>query len=385
MARSSKRNRILRNDVAALAAAVTLALSLAVPAQAATKVKAAPAKAAAPLATPEFIAAAQALDARARELARAGGTRGDGYAYGMDVAPMLLYAAERKDEALYGDLRAVADKLVVTSDNAAIDGFGLWRAKSGADPEISGAEETLWLARAYFTGGRAFGRSEDRAIAGRLLGGYARHGADSAGVWGARKYYSFGGGTFASLSVLSAYQGDFVSDAESLSPAARGVGAKSYTVVQRASTPGKLLLPLVQPQFGDLFPGMFAQRFAPNDVVMLEESCAAAEGAQRGLPDVAKGVLAFTAGEGRMNADGRLYAYYDRRSGAPVGAAVLGSSGYACLGRLAVKLGDRKAAAALIPVLTGDMTAAAAPGGGGDAPLYNAGPLLRAALALGAF
>jgi hypothetical protein len=338
-----------------------------------------------PWTTPEFAAAAQQLDAATRVLVEKGGARDDGYVYGMDIAPLMLYAAERKDEALYGQLLAIAGKLVVTGDDAATDGFVLWRAKDGAEPEITGAEEALWMARAYWAGSRAFGRAEDRARAGKIVAGWSRHAREREGVWSVAKYWSFSGKTLSALSVLGDYQGDFVSDAEAAAPVAKGLGQKSYAVIQRAATPGKLLLPVIQPELGAHFAGMGAQRYAPNDVVALADSCAGAEGAQRGLPNVARGVLAFAGDSSRLDADGRLYAYYQRKSGQPVGDAVLGSSGYACLARIAATLGDRNAASALQAALAGDMLALSAPGGGGGAPLYSAGPLLRAALALHAF
>ncbi len=373
----------------ALALALTAGAALAAPKAAQSPKAARPATAArAPAkawATPEYTAAAQQLDAAVRGMLQQGLARRDGYAYGMDVAPMLLYAAERKDRELYESLLPQAQKLVVTGDDAATDGFVLWRQKDGAAPEITGAEEALWMGRALWAGGRAFDRAGDRALAAKVVAGYARHAREQLGVWSVSKYYAFSSKSYAATSVLPAYQADFISDTEAAAPAAKGLGARAYNLIQRAVSPSKLLLPVIQPGLGEHFAGMGAQRYAPDDVVVLEDSCLGAEGAQRGLPDVAKGVLAFTGDGSRLNADGRLYAYYQRKSGKPVGDAVLGSSGYACLARIAANFGDRNAASALQAALTGDMLALAAPGGGGGAPLYSAGPLLRAAYALHAF
>jgi hypothetical protein len=156
--------------------------------------------------------------------------------------------------------------------------------------------------------------------------------------------------------------------------------------VQRAVTAGSQLpVPLIQPEIGASYPKMNVHRYAPNNLVPLEDACVAAEGAQRGLPAIARQVLAFAADKGRLDANGRLHAYYQRRTGVPVGAAVLSSTGYACLGRLAASLGNRVAATALEPALAADMIALVDAPRAQAAPLYAAGPLLRAALALQAF
>jgi hypothetical protein len=345
---------------------------------------AAPAKSAAPWSSPELKAAAAQLDTTVRGWLEQGVARGDGWTYAMDVAPLMLHAAERRDAALYARLAAAAAPLVTTAADDT-DGFVLWRWKDGAAPEISGATEALWLARALTEGGKAFARPEDTALAARVLAGYARHAAEQQGTWLVRKYWSFGGRAFTSLSVLPNYQADFVAASERAVPALKGFGPREYNAVQRAVAPAKLLVPLVQPAVGKDFPNLNVHRYAPNNVVSLEDSCLAAEAAQRGLPEVARGVLAFTAGDGRHNEDGRLFAYFHRRSGLPLGTQGLGSAGYACLGRLARSLNDRAAALALAPVLAADMAAIASAPPGQAAPLYGAGPLLRAAHALQAF
>jgi hypothetical protein len=346
---------------------------------------AAPAPApAAPAAAADLGEAARALDGAVRGWLDQDVARDDGHVYGMDVAPLLLYAAERRDTALYGRLRPEAEKLIVAGGEAATDGFVLWRHKDGAAPEVSGATEALWLARALWTGARAFQRPDDRALAGRILAGYARHAAERHGTWLVRKYYAFSTGSYASLSVLPNYQPDFVANAAGASATLKSVAQRSYTTIQRAVTPSKLPAPLIQPDVGALFPDLGVHRYAPNDAVSLDDACAGAEGSQRGLPEVAHAVLAFAGDKTRRDANGRLYGYFHRVTGAPVGELTLSSTGYACLARLAVALKDATAAARLGRTLAGDMAGvAAAPDDA--ARLYAAGPLLRAAHALRAF
>lgn len=362
------------------------AVSAAAPAAPAPKPAAAPPAAArpAPWASPALRDAARALDKTVREWVADGPARGDGYAYGMDLAPLMLYAAERKDPALYTRLAATATKLVVTG-SPATEGFVLWRYKEGAPPEVSGAAEAVWLARALAAGSRAFSRPADRTLAAKVLAGYGRHAVDQAGTWYVRKYYAFGTQSYASLSVLPAYQADFMKDAEPYAPAVKGVAQRSYAALQRAVSPSKLLLPVIQPEVGAEFPGMNAQRYAPNNLVSLEDSCLATEGAMRGMPALAQSMLGFAAEPARRDDTGRLYGYYHRNTGKPAGKAPLGSAGYACLARVAVGLNDRKSAASFDTALAGDMLALAAAEPDEGAPLYSAGPLLRAAVALRAF
>lgn len=333
-----------------------------------------------------FRAAAQRLDAETRRwLADGGAARADGYTYGMDVAPLLLYAALRRDAALYEQLLVAARPLVVAGDDARTRGFVLWRHQDGAAPEVSGATEALWLGRALWTGLRLLRRADDRALAQQVIEGYARHARGEQSAWYVSKYYAFGTQSYAPLSVLPNYHPDFVEEAESLGgAAARSVARRSYSLLQRAVTPSKLLVPLIQPGINDLLPGLGFNLYAPNGMLSLEDSCSAAEGALRGVPQLARNVLDFVAKPGRRDANGRLFAYYHRRDGRPLGDPVLSGTGYACLARIAVASKDRAALPPLKAVLLGDMQALSDAPQQQAAPLYSAGPLLLAADALGA-
>lgn len=348
--------------------------------------RAAPAAPAAPVTVDEdaFRAAAQRLDGEVRRWVDSGVARADGYTYGMDVAPLLLYAAQRKDAALYARIYEAALPLVVTGDDVTA-GFVLWRARAGAEPEVSGATEALWLARALWAGHRLLRRPDDRALALRIVDGYARHARGDQGAWHVAKYYAFGTKSLASLSLLPNYHPDFIEEAELLAGGrAKGLARRSYALLQRAVTPSRLLVPLIQPSLNDVLPGIGVNLYAPNGVVALEDSCAAAEGALRGVPQLAKNVLAVAAGAGARDANGRLFAYFHRRDGRPIGAHALSSTGYACLARIAAAQKDGRSLPALKAVLLADMQALADSPQQSGAPLYSAGPMLLSAAALGA-
>lgn len=333
----------------------------------------------------EFKAAARHLDGEVRRWLERGPARADGYVYGMDVAPLLLYAALRKDGALYAQLYDAALSLIVGGDDAATQGFVLWRHKAGVDPEVSGATEALWMARALWTGHRMLRRADDRALALRIVDGYSRHARGEQAAWRVSKYYAFGTQSYADLSVLPNYHPDFIEETEPLAGGkARGLARRSYTLLQRAVTPSKLLVPLIQPALNEVMPGLGVNLYAPNGMVALDDSCSAAEGALRGVPQLAKNVLEFAAKPGRRNANGRLYAYYHRKDGRTLGDHVLSTTGYACLARLAAATRDKAGVSALKAALLGDMQALADSSRPQTAPLYGAGPLLLTADALGA-
>jgi len=358
---------------------------------------AAPAPAAPPIPViPQYASAAQALDAELHK-ALAGDnpepalTRRDGFIYGQDVAALLQYAAHRNDAELYAKLLPVAQKLVQQNpDDPYTTGFVLWRAKDGQKPGSSGAAEALWMARALWSGAASFKRVEDRQLALAILDGYAKHAYVLQGVWLARRSFDFSGRTFANLSTLPAYQPDFLAEAERAprqqnSGAGgggkdwRGFAERSYALLERATTPSYLLLPVIQPEVGANYPGAGLDVYAPNGISPLEDSCHGAEGAAQGLPKLAGGLLDFAvahAGKG----GGRLSAFYSVEDGLAAGDAPLSAGGYACLSRLASARGHAEALALLDPRLLSEMQSAAR-----NRSFATAGPLLLAAHARGAF
>lgn len=339
--------------------------------------------------TPEFRNAAQKLDVEMRRWLRVEGpVRRDGFLYGMDLAPLLLYAAQRGDQTLYLQVLPAARKLIVEDrQDPYTRGFVLWRRKDGVALDVSGATEALWMARALWAGAGAFNRAEDRALALTVVDGYARHAADLQGHWLVRKYFAFAGRGFAGLSTLSNYHGDFLSDVEQQAPRAdwNGFAERSWAMVERARARSGLLKPLIQPEVAATYPDLDVAQYAPNGHVSLNDSCAGAEGAVRGRPPLADAVLAFARDDDHAVRTGRLFAYFRADDGEPVGIAELSSTGYACLGRLAAARNDRRTFRTLAPFLQLSMRNIADVPSAQVAPLYDGGQLLLAAYAAGAF
>jgi hypothetical protein len=339
--------------------------------------------------TPEFRTAAQKVDAEMRRWLRVEGpVRRDGFLYGMDLAPLLLYAAQRGDQTLYLQLLPAARKLIVDDPKDPYTrGFVLWRRKDGVALDVSGATEALWMARALWAGAGAFNRAEDRALALTIVEGYTRHAADLQGFWLVRKYFAFAGRGFAGLSTVSNYHGDFLSEIEQQVPRAdwNGFAERSWAMVERARTRSGLLKPLIQPEVAATYPDLDVALYAPNGHASLHDSCAAAEGAARGRPQVADAVLAFARDDDHAVRTGRLFAYFRADDGEPVGIAELSSTGYACLGRLAAARDDRRTFRTLVPFLQLSMRNIADVPSAQIAPLYDGGQLLLAAYAAGAF
>lgn len=333
----------------------------------------------------ELRTASKSLDAAVHAwLAGGSAARRDGYVYTMDVAPLMLYAARTRDEALYRKLLPAAQSLVVAGGDSGTDGYVLWRKRAGQDPEVTGSTEALWLARALWSGASAFGREQDRALATQILSGYARHAQESGGTWRVRRYFSFASRSFADLSLVSNYDADFLAETESKVDSApwSGFGRRSYAMLEQAVSPSGLAYPVIQPADPSVYRGLKVNAYAPNGAVVLEDACAAAEGALRGRPELARNVLKFTEHYERRDDAGRLYAYYRHADGKPIGKRPLSSIGYACLVRVAAALNDRAKLADFDMVLRGDMRAVAQQPG--DTPLMVAGPLLLAAQASGA-
>jgi hypothetical protein len=333
----------------------------------------------------ELRAASKSLDAAVHAwLAGGSAARRDGYAYAMDVAPLMLYAARTRDEALYRKLLPTAQGLVVSGGDASTNGYVLWRKRAGQEPEVTGATEALWMARALWAGASAFGREQDRALATQILTGYARHAQESGGAWRVRRYFSFGSHSFADLSLVSNYDGDFLAETEGKveSAAWSGFGRRTYAMLEQGVSPAGLAYPVIQPADPAVYRGLKVNAYAPNGALVLEDACAGAEGALRGRPELARSLLKFTEHYERRDDTGRLYAYYRSSDGKPIGKRPLSSVGYACLVRVAAALNDRPRLLDYDMVLRGDMRVIAQQPG--DTPLMVAGPLLLAAQAAGA-
>jgi hypothetical protein len=332
----------------------------------------------------ELRAVSRSLDAAVHAWVARGTARRDGYVYGMDVAPLLLYAARTRDESLYRTLLPVAQSLVVAGGDASTNGYVMWRRRANEVPEVTGATEALWMARALWSGATAFGRESDRSLATHILAGYARHAQESGGVWRVRRYYSFASRSFADLSLVSNYDADFLLETENKISSApwEGFGRRSYAMLDQAVSPTGLAYPVIQTADTAVYPGLKVNAYAPNGALVLEDACAAAEGSLRQRPELARNLMKFTEHYERRDDAGRLYAYYRHRDGKPMGKRPLSSIGYACLVRVAAALNDRGRLMDFDMVLTGDIRALAQQPG--ETPLMLAGPLLLAAHAGGA-
>jgi hypothetical protein len=336
----------------------------------------------------EFRASAQLLDTEVHRWVRDHGVkRKDGASvYALDLAPLMLHAAQTGDRELYLKLHAGVQPLILTEQSGTYTaGFVLWRRVPELAPEISGATEALWMARALTAGAQAFDRPADRAQALRVLDGYARHAFELQEVWLVRKYYSFAGSSFASLATPASYHADFLSDLEKSGAqgAWRGMAERSYAAIERTRNPAGLLNPVIQPEIGAGFEGMRLETYAPNGVTPLEDACLGAEGVARGAPAVGNAVLDFILDGDHRRRSGKLWAYYDANSGEPVSDKSLSGPGYACLARLAVALERRDALAALLPPLREEIQRLGEVPQLSEAFLYSAGPLLLAAQAVG--
>lgn len=330
-------------------------------------------------ASADFTRAAADLDeALRRRLRTAGAMRPDGFVHALDVAPLLLYAAQARDQTLYLQLLPSAQSLVLTAaDGGFARGFVARRRSGKAAPEETGAAEALWLARALWAGAQAFGRHADRDLAVQVLDGYARYAFELQGVWLVRNDFALGGAGFAGLSLPADYHADFLDETESTlgRPSWQGFAERAYAVLERSAARSGLLYPVIQPEVGATYPGLGVEVYAPNGMASLEQSCLGAEGAARGLPRVGRGVLGFVR-ERWPSGRGRLAAYYHVDSGEPQGRAALRPEGYACLARLAVALADDGLLERLDGVLAGAMRDARESG-----DLSAAGQLLLAARA----
>lgn len=333
-------------------------------------------------------AAAQLDNEVHRWLRDRGVARKDGKSvHAMDLAPLLLYAARSGDRELYLKVHAGVQPLILTEQSGTYTaGFVLWRRLPGLAPEISGATEAIWMARALAAGAAAFDRPADRAQALRVLDGYAKHAFELQGIWLVRKYYSFPGSAFASLGALPSYHADFLDELERSGARGdwRGLAERSYAAIERARNPTGLLDPVIQPEVGAGFPEMGLETYAPDGVTPLEDSCLGAEGVARGRPRIGHGLLDFVLDGDHRRRGYKLWAYYDAGSGAPVGDKGLAGTGYACLVRLAASLGRRDALGALLPPLGEEMQRLGEVPQLAEAFLYSAGPMLLAAHAAGA-
>jgi len=276
--------------------------------------------------------------------------RTDGYVYTVDVALLMIFAANEGDSEMYAPLRDFAlEHLVIDSpEDPYTRGFVVWRYCDGVDPDASGTTEALRVAEGLWRGAEAFGSPADREWAVTILDGYTRHAAEEQGVWLIRNYFNLGTRTFATNSFLVDYAPDFVGEvANSLRREDFAeVAAKSYALIERARAPSGLLYDVVQPELATLFDDERMVVFSPNDAIQLSNTATVAACSVKGLPEIGRAVVNFS--EERMP---RLRGTYYGRTGEVARDKRPGIEAWASLVRLAVALGDREALEAFYPFL----------------------------------
>jgi hypothetical protein len=287
----------------------------------------------------------------------AGVTRSDGFIWAYDSAQMLRFAAIDADLTRYLELRdAIVKRFVITAgaDAEARDDVA-WRVREGAAPEASGTTEALALADALLAGASAFKRPEDRALARRITDAYMRHATIERGVWFIRNYYNFATHAYANNSFLVDYLPDVLADAGNADGALR-----SDALLDRAMGPAGLFYELVQPEIDTAFPGAGLAFFSPNAISSITNACNVALYSTRGRPALARRVLAF--GVARV---ANLKRFYDVRTGQARSTENAGTPAFACLTRLAVRLGDEGARRKLEPFLSANAATQLAAGTAG--------------------
>jgi hypothetical protein len=286
------------------------------------------------------IARADALEraytAVARQMAHGTGVvRADGYVWAYDAAQLMRFSAVDRDLTRYLEMRdAIVKRFVMTesTDHEARDDVA-WRVRDDAPGDSSGTTEALAVADALMTGANAFGRPEDEILARRLSDAYMRHATIERNVWFVRNYYNFTTHAYATNSFIV----DYLPDVLGATGNADGE-ARSDALLDRAMGPAGLFYELIQPEVDTAFPNAGLAFFSPNAVSSISNACNVALYAVHGRPAIARRVLAFGVRHAAS-----LRRFYDVRTGRTLSTENAGTPAYACLTRLAVRLGDEHA------------------------------------------
>jgi hypothetical protein len=276
--------------------------------------------------------------------------RTDGWIYTVDVALLMIFAANERDRELYERLRGLARAHLVldSPDDPYTKGFVLWRFREGVPPDASGTTEALRLAEGLWRGAKAFGRPDDGSLAVVVLQGYARHAAEEQGVWLVRNYFNLGTRSFATNSFLVDYAPDFVAEVaeETGDESLREVAEKSYALVARAQAPTGLLYDVIQPEIATLLDDERMVVFSPNDAIQISNAATVASWSVKGRPDVARRLLDFCYR--RMP---NLRGTYYGRTGEVARDKRPGIEAWAPLVRISMALGREDALDAFYPYL----------------------------------
>jgi len=278
------------------------------------------------------------------------------FIYTVDAAQLMEHFAAAADLEPYLKLRqfAVDHVIIDTKDDPFTRGFVLWRRNLQSAPDASGTTEALRVARALWTGGKAFNRPDDKELALTILDGYARHYTIDQDIWIIRNYFSFGSRAFASNTFVIDYDADFVrqvaDDLKGTDPtrhqAMAALADNSYGLMRRTPTPCGLLYDLVQPELKTMYWGIDVAAFSPNDIVQTNNACTTAATIARGEPAIAKKVLAFVTS--KQSAEGKIYQHYYGRTGERVSNSGMGASENMAIAKLAALLNDKPAMAQFV-------------------------------------
>jgi len=279
---------------------------------------------------------------RAGQLGRGGG---EATVKAVDVAQLAAYAAMAGDDELYEPLRRfMLDKLLVRKQYGGKERvFVAWAYTPGQTaPDATGTTEALRVAEALWLGSQAFGdrHFDDRRLALDILEGYALHATTDRGVWFIANYYNLGLDHFVTNSYTVDYDPDFVRHAADATgdPALAELADKSLALVQDAAADNGLIKSIIQPEIITLVPGGTGV-FSPDGVEQLNNVLTVAERVARTDPALARRTLRFMLDQREP-----VHLYYRVDTGEPYGDGLAGIETYAAATRLAVRLGDRRAA-----------------------------------------
>jgi len=293
--------------------------------------------------------------AAVRQMAHgAGVARPDGFIWAYDSAQLMRFAAVDRDLTRYLELHdAIVKRFVQPADDAEARNDVAWRVRDGAPPEASGTTEALALADALLAGAAAFNRPDDRTLARQLTDAYMRHATTERNVWFIRNYYNFQTHAYATNSYIVDYMPDVLAAAGESDGAAR-----SGALLDRAMGPAGLFYELIQPETETAFPGAGLSYFSPNAISSITNACNVALESVSVRPAVARRVLAFG-----VQRRASLRRFYDVRTGHALSTENAGTPAFACLTRLAVRLGDEHARALLDAPLRANAQTQLASGG----------------------
>jgi len=272
--------------------------------------------------------------------------RPDGYLYTVDAAQLMICFALLKDEQGYAALHKHAIDHLIRNERTEpyTQGFVSWRYKPDEKLDASGTTEALRLARALWLGAKVFSKPEDQELCALILNGYRRHAMVDQGVWIIRNYFGFATHSFATNSFLVDYDADFVKEVAGARKDAElaKVAENSYAAVKTAVAPCGLLYDLLQPELKTLYPELDVVAFSPNDIIQFSNCCTTANTIAKGLPNIARRVLAFA-----LNRLTDLRVFYYGRSGQPVNDRAASLAEFSALARLALLLNDVPSAATI--------------------------------------